>query len=94
VTGGMNDHGRLRAALPWVILVHVVAVVAALVWAIVADERGREAVVWRSPYALGLGAGALLVAVISFTLRRRLGATLAGMSRRKRPFDPASLLWR
>jgi Ca-activated chloride channel family protein len=74
---GQNDHARLRAALPWVLLVHVAAVVAALVWAIVADERGHEAVVWRSPYALGLGAGALVVAAISFTLRGRRGATLA-----------------
>jgi Ca-activated chloride channel family protein len=33
--------------------------------------------VWHSPWAFGLGAGAILVAVISFTLRRRRGATLA-----------------
>jgi Ca-activated chloride channel family protein len=67
----------LRVAMPWLLLgVGGVALAAALV-RIIGVLRGGEAIVWRSPYAIGLVAGAVVVAGISFGLGRRRRAVLA-----------------
>jgi Ca-activated chloride channel family protein len=72
-----DDRRALRAAVPWLILVHVGLLIAVALFTIIDRARGTETILWHSPRALGLVAGAILVAIISFSLRRRRGAAMA-----------------
>jgi Ca-activated chloride channel family protein len=71
-------HGTLRAVLPWIVTALAGALLTfGLSRALDGERDPAEPIVWQAPYAVGLVAGAVLVAVIAFPLRRRRGATLA-----------------
>lgn len=66
----------LRHALPW-LLVALIGLPLALIGVdYVRSNQGAEKLVWRSPDALWLALGGLVVGLISFQLRRRRAATM------------------
>jgi Ca-activated chloride channel family protein len=66
-----------RAVWPWLLVVVLGGVLALLLRKLIDDARGAEAIVWHSPRALALGAGAAIVGVVAFHLHRRRAATMA-----------------
>ena len=66
-----------RALWPWLLVAIVGGVAAPLVWRYVQHQRGAETILWKSPRALVLAAGALLVGAVAFHLQRRRAAAMA-----------------
>lgn len=66
----------LRAAWPWLAVAVGGVVLAWLVRGYLDSARAGEPLVWRSPRAVWLAAGGLLVGVLAFHLQRRRAASL------------------
>jgi Ca-activated chloride channel family protein len=67
----------LRVAWPWLLVAVLGAAAALAMRAVLAHERGPEPIVWHTPRALVLLAGAGLVALVAFHLRRGRAAAMA-----------------
>ncbi len=65
-----------RHLLPWLLVALIGSILAGIGVEYVSSSRGAEKVVWRSPDALWLAAGGLVVGVIAFQLRRRRSAAM------------------
>ena len=82
----------LRAAVPWLLVGALGLLLALRMRAHLDDVRAGEAIEWRTPRAGVLAAGALLVAVIAFHLRRRRAATM-GFSQAQLVTTRGALAW-
>lgn len=65
-----------RAVWPWLLVAVLGLVGGYFCRAYLNDQRGAEPIVWRSPRAIWLAAGGLLVGVIAFHLQRRRVAAM------------------
>jgi len=67
----------LRAALPWLLVGALGALLAAFAWSFLQRERAGEPIVWRTARAAWLATGGAFVAVVLFHLQRRRAAAMA-----------------
>ena len=79
---GLRDRPRrlrriVRALVPWLLLAGLGGLAVRMIWRYFDTMRGAEAIVWRSPRAAVLLAGAGLVAIVAFHLHRRRAAAMA-----------------
>jgi len=65
-----------RALVPWLLVVVLGGALAYVLHGHLESERAGEPIVWRTPRAIWLAAGAVLVGVIAFHLQRRRAAAL------------------
>jgi Ca-activated chloride channel family protein len=66
-----------RAVLPWLIVTAMGGVIALMLVRYIDDARAGEDIVWRSPHALWLASGAMVVGLVAFHLHKRRVATMA-----------------
>lgn len=66
----------LREAWPWLLVVVLGAIGAYFCYAYLNESRGAEPIVWRSPNAMWLATGGVLVGVVAFHLQRRRVAAM------------------
>ncbi len=67
----------LRALWPWLLVLAISAIAAAVLRGYLQHARGAEPIIWKSPHAPILASGALLVGAIAFHLHRRRAAAMA-----------------
>ncbi|MDQ3367721.1 MAG: VWA domain-containing protein [Myxococcota bacterium] len=65
-----------RTGWPWLLVLVLTAICAYVVHGSLTEQRGGEPIVWRSPNALVLAAGGVLVGLIAFHLQRRRTAAM------------------
>jgi Ca-activated chloride channel family protein len=66
----------IQAALPWLLVAVIGALLAYVCYAYLSSMRGSEPIVWRTPRALALLAGGGFVGVVAFHLQRRRVAAM------------------
>jgi Ca-activated chloride channel homolog len=66
----------VRALWPWLVVAALGGVAAIALWRYLGGARGAEPILWKSPRAIALVAGAVIVGVVAFHLERRRAATL------------------
>ena len=72
----VQRRARMRAAMPWLLVVVIGSQIAGLLYNHINVERAGETIEWRSPRAGWLAVGGLLVGLIAFHLQRRRAAAL------------------